>query len=205
MSFLKKYKSQFDDAKKKYMPKEDAHNQNAYHSDQPPQSHQYGDPSQQSSQQYPQQQYPQQQQPPQQYGQQQYGQEQYGQEQYGQQQYGQQQYGQQQYPPQQYPPPQYPQQQNNQVPAVPPGWTPNWDPTHSQWTYYNAATGQTQTTHPDSANYGGDSMPPGGPVLGPDGKPKKDKNGLLMGGAAGGLAGGMLGKWAMKKAGGLIR
>lgn len=45
-------------------------------------------------------------------------------------------------------------------------------------------------------------MPPGGPVLDKDGKPKKDKNGLLMG-AAGGLAGGMLGKWAMKKAGGL--
>ncbi len=43
-------------------------------------------------------------------------------------------------------------------------------------------------------------MPPGGPVLDQDGKPKKDKNGLLIG-AAGGLAGGMLGKWAMKKAG----
>ncbi|KAI4268713.1 MAG: hypothetical protein L6R38_007742 [Xanthoria sp. 2 TBL-2021] len=142
MSFLKKYKSQFDDAKKKYMPKEEAHSQNAY-SDQHPQSHQYGDPSQQHL-----------------------------------------------------------QQNNNLTPAVPPGWTPIWDPNYSQWTYHNAATGQIQTAHPDPTNYGGQSMPPGGPVLDKDGKPKKDKNGLLMG-AAGGLAGGMLGKWAMKKAGGL--
>ncbi|KAL8767767.1 MAG: hypothetical protein Q9209_005853 [Squamulea sp. 1 TL-2023] len=126
MSFLKKYKTQFDDAKKKYMPKEEG---------------QHSDPSHQQQ-----------------------------------------------------------QQQNNLTPAVPPGWTVMSDPTTSQWTYHNTATGQTQTNHPDPANYGGQSMPPGGPVLDKDGKPKKDKNGLLIG-AAGGLAGGMLGKWAMKKAG----
>lgn len=40
-------------------------------------------------------------------------------------------------------------------------------------------------------------------MLDKDGKPKKDKNGLLMG-AAGGVAGGMLGKWALKKAGGFF-
>ncbi|KAI4111253.1 MAG: hypothetical protein LQ339_000714 [Xanthoria mediterranea] len=144
MSFLKKYKSQFDDAKKKYMPKEEAHPQPAY-----AYQSQYGDPSQQ----------------------------------------------------------QYLSQNNNNnnnlTPAVPPGWTPIWDPHSSQWTYQNAATGQTQTAHPDLANYGGQAMPPGGPVLDKDGKPKKDKNGLLMG-AAGGVAGGMLGKWALKKAGGFF-
>ncbi|CAO1601949.1 hypothetical protein XANCAGTX0491_005587 [Xanthoria calcicola] len=167
MSFLKKYKSQFDDAKKKYMPKEEgnyspsplfrtattylthariAHSQPA-HADQPPQSYQYGDPSQQQQ------------------------------------------------------PLQNNNNNNNLTPAVPPGWTPIWDPHSSQWTYQNAATGQTQTAHPDPANYGGQAMPPGGPVLDKDGKPKKDKSGLLMG-AAGGVAGGMLGKWALKKAGG---
>ncbi|KAL8857689.1 MAG: hypothetical protein Q9178_005724 [Gyalolechia marmorata] len=127
MSFLKKYKTQFDDAKKKYLPDESKKEQEH--------APQYGDPSQ----------------PP------------------------------------------------TATPAVPPNWTATWDPTQSHWTYHNATTGQTQTTHPDPVNYGGQTMPPGGPVLDKDGKPKKDKNGLLIG-AAGGLAGGMLGKWAMKKA-----
>lgn len=51
-------------------------------------------------------------------------------------------------------------------------------------------------------------MPPGGPVLDKDGKPKKDKNGMLIG-AAGGLATGAFGakligmakKKALKSAG----
>ena len=41
-------------------------------------------------------------------------------------------------------------------------------------------------------------MPPGGPVV-EDGKPKKDKNGMLIG-AAGGLATGAFGKKLMGKA-----
>ena len=42
-------------------------------------------------------------------------------------------------------------------------------------------------------------MPPGGPVLDKDGKPKKNEKGLLIG-AAGGVAGGVLGKKLMDKA-----
>ncbi|KAL8797612.1 MAG: hypothetical protein Q9182_007175, partial [Xanthomendoza sp. 2 TL-2023] len=85
-----------------------------------------------------------------------------------------------------------PPEQQNLTPAVPPGWTATWDPTAAHWTYHNTTTGQTQSQHPDPANYGGQSMPPGGPVLEKDGKPKKDKNGMLIG-AAGGLATGAFG------------
>ena len=42
-------------------------------------------------------------------------------------------------------------------------------------------------------------MPPGGPVLEKDGKPKKDMNGMLVG-AAGGLATGAFGKKLIGKA-----
>ncbi|KAL8672669.1 MAG: hypothetical protein Q9168_002875 [Polycauliona sp. 1 TL-2023] len=51
MSFLKKYKTQFDDAKKKYMPDEKAHDQNAAYAEHATQSHQHGEPSQQPYQQ----------------------------------------------------------------------------------------------------------------------------------------------------------
>lgn len=81
----------------------------------------------------------------------------------------------------------------NLTPAVPPPWTTSWDPAASHWTYHNPTTGQTQLEHPDPANYAGQSMPPGGPVLEKDGKPKKDHNGMLIG-AAGGLATGVFGK-----------
>lgn len=87
-------------------------------------------------------------------------------------------------------------QQQNLTPAVPPGWTAQWDPHNNHWTYHEQSTGRTQPEHPDPANYGGQSMPPGGPVLEKDGKPKKDKNGMLIG-AAGGLATGAFGKKLM--------
>ncbi|KAL8823807.1 MAG: hypothetical protein Q9170_008313, partial [Blastenia crenularia] len=91
------------------------------------------------------------------------------------------------------PPSAAPEQQQNLTPAVPPGWTASWDATKNHWTYHEQSTGKTQTEHPDPANYGGQSMPPGGPVLEKDGQPKKDKNGMLIG-AAGGLATGAFGK-----------
>ncbi|KAL9598428.1 MAG: hypothetical protein Q9219_004518 [cf. Caloplaca sp. 3 TL-2023] len=86
--------------------------------------------------------------------------------------------------------------QQNLTPAVPPGWTATWDPAQTHWVYHEQATGRTQFEHPDPANYGGQSMPPGGPVLEKDGKPKKDRNGMLIG-AAGGLATGAFGKKLM--------
>ncbi|KAL8708812.1 MAG: hypothetical protein Q9220_006373 [cf. Caloplaca sp. 1 TL-2023] len=89
-----------------------------------------------------------------------------------------------------------PEQTQNLTPAVPPGWTANWDTSQNHWTYHEQATGKTQLEHPDPANYAGQSMPPGGPVLEKDGKPKKDKNGMLIG-AAGGLATGAFGKKLM--------
>ncbi|KAL8948448.1 MAG: hypothetical protein Q9222_005368 [Ikaeria aurantiellina] len=89
-----------------------------------------------------------------------------------------------------------PEQQQGLIPAVPPGWTANWDAHNNHWTYHEQATGKTQTEHPDPANYAGQSMPPGGPVLEKDGKPKRDKNGMLIG-AAGGLATGAFGKKLM--------
>lgn len=96
--------------------------------------------------------------------------------------------------------------QQHLTPAVPPGWAATWDAPNNRWTYLEQSTGRTQIEHPDPANYGGQSMPPGGPVLDKDGKPKKDKNGLLIG-AAGGLATGAFGAKLMglakKKAGSL--
>ncbi|CAF9937300.1 MAG: hypothetical protein HETSPECPRED_000487 [Heterodermia speciosa] len=85
------------------------------------------------------------------------------------------------------------------TPAVPPGWAAQWDPTAARWTYTDSSTGKTQSEHPDPANYGGQSMPPGGPVLEKDGKPKKDEKGMLIG-AAGGLATGAFGKMLIGKA-----
>ncbi|KAI9712593.1 MAG: hypothetical protein M1828_001659 [Chrysothrix sp. TS-e1954] len=79
------------------------------------------------------------------------------------------------------------------TPAVPPNWTATWSAEKSHWVYTDTTTGATQLTHPDPANYGGQSAPPGGPVLEADGKPKKDKEGMLIG-AAGGLATGAFGK-----------
>ncbi|KAL8654435.1 MAG: hypothetical protein Q9210_001503 [Variospora velana] len=97
-------------------------------------------------------------------------------------------------------------EQQHLTPAVPPGWVATWDAPNNRWTYLEQPTGRTQIEHPDPANYGGQSMPPGGPVLDKDGKPKKDKNGLLIG-AAGGLATGAFGAKLMglakKKAGSL--
>lgn len=86
--------------------------------------------------------------------------------------------------------------QQNLTPAVPPGWTASWDAPQNRWTYHELSTGRSQPEHPDPANYAGQSMPPGGPVLEKDGKPKKDKNGMLIG-AAGGLATGAFGKKLM--------
>ncbi|KAI4138569.1 MAG: hypothetical protein LQ341_004610 [Variospora aurantia] len=82
--------------------------------------------------------------------------------------------------------------QQHLTPAVPPGWAATWDAPNNRWTYLEQSTGRTQIEHPDPANYGGQFMPPGGPVLDKDGKPKEDKNGPLAG-AAGGLATGAFG------------